>query len=211
MKYIFSQGMTGQAATLAKTDSVENCKDGKSHTCENPQCGKSHSVENCKGNALSNNNINALSVSNINALSDNKEAPAEEKPKEAKPKKETKKKETPDYSKILDRIEDSELRVTYIEFIKMRNFIKKPLTEYAFERIIAKVEALAPKNTILQKAILDQSIERNWQGVFPLKEDTSLGNVNGYQQYGTPCPVSDTDNIFLTLLREEQAKNGGQL
>lgn len=58
------------------------------------------------------------------------------------------------------------------DFADMRKKMRKPLTERAKQLILSKLEKLAPGNEREQIAILDQSIERGWQGVFPLKDDT---------------------------------------
>lgn len=127
-------------------------------------------------------------------------SPPDEKPKKGG--KASKKAEQPNYEEILSTIDDPELVTAYREFIKMRDFIKKPLTEYALQQTIAKVEKLAPYNPSLQKEILDQSITNNWQGVFALKDDS---NDTGRPHRDN----SDTDNIFLKVLREEQQQKQG--
>lgn len=54
------------------------------------------------------------------------------------------------------------------DFAEMRKAIKKPLTNRAGELILSKLEKMA--ETDEEKiAILNQSIENSWQGVFPLK------------------------------------------
>lgn len=62
-----------------------------------------------------------------------------------------------------------------LEFTKMRTKIKKPLTAFGLELINNDLEKLAPNNDNLKIKILEQSIKKSWQGVFPLKgeiEDT---------------------------------------
>ena len=56
-------------------------------------------------------------------------------------------------------------------FEEMRKKLRKPLTDRAKELTLGKLEKLAPGNEALQVAILDQSVERGWQGVFPLKPE----------------------------------------
>lgn len=56
-------------------------------------------------------------------------------------------------------------------FEASRKALHKPLTLRAKELIVKKLEKLAPENEALQVAILDQSVERGWQGVFPLKTE----------------------------------------
>lgn len=55
------------------------------------------------------------------------------------------------------------------EFKAMRKMIKKPLTSEALKRIVAKLDKLW-KNDEEKVAILNQSVDHCWQGVFPLQE-----------------------------------------
>lgn len=64
----------------------------------------------------------------------------------------------------------------------MRKKLRKPLTDRAKKLTLGKLEKLAPGNEAMQVAILDQSVERGWQGVFPLKTDW---NVERNEKYGT--------------------------
>ena len=57
------------------------------------------------------------------------------------------------------------------EFLKMRKMIKSPMTDRALELMIKKLLNLSP-DPDTQIAILDQSIQGNWKGIFPLKIDT---------------------------------------
>ena len=58
----------------------------------------------------------------------------------------------------------------------MRKKIKKPMTEYAEELIIKKLNKLSDNENI-QIAILNQSIMNSWQGIYPLKGD-QIGRSN---------------------------------
>lgn len=75
-------------------------------------------------------------------------------------------------------------------FCEMRKKIKKPLTDRAAKMILNELERLAPEDITTQGLILDQSVKRCWQDVYPLKtpDNTSAGG---------------TDNVFLQMLREE--------
>lgn len=83
------------------------------------------------------------------------------------------------YKEIIDNYTDNEeLRTALWEFIKMRKFIKKPMTDRALRGIVNKLDTLA--GTDVEKiAILDQSITNSWQGVFPLKQNYGGGNNGG--------------------------------
>lgn len=73
-------------------------------------------------------------------------------------------------------------------FCEMRKKIKKPLTDRAAKMILNELERLAPGDNHTKGLILDQSVKRCWQDVYPLKGDQSAGG---------------TDNVFLQMLREE--------
>lgn len=57
-------------------------------------------------------------------------------------------------------------------FTDMRKRIKAPLTDRAMELIIEKLEAFKKEGVDVGK-ILDQSTERSWRGIFPLKDGGS--------------------------------------
>ena len=56
------------------------------------------------------------------------------------------------------------------DFIDMRKTIKKPMTSKALELLIDKVRKMS-NDELIQIAILNQSIERGWQTVYPLKNN----------------------------------------
>lgn len=74
--------------------------------------------------------------------------------------------------------ESTELRDAIIEFVKFRKLIKKPMTNKALELIIAKLNKLGASDRE-RVAILNQSIERGWAGVFSLKDEEPQSK--GYQ------------------------------
>lgn len=71
---------------------------------------------------------------------------------------------------------------TFDSYLEMRKVIKKPATENAIGLIKKELEKLAPNNQAKQIEILNQSIMRNYTGVFPLrqnednKQETSLAH-----------------------------------
>lgn len=60
-------------------------------------------------------------------------------------------------------------------FCEMRKKIKKPLTDRAAKMILNELERLAPGDNHTKGLILDQSVKRCWQDVYPLKGDKSAG------------------------------------
>ena len=64
------------------------------------------------------------------------------------------------------------LEIAMDDFAAARKAMKKPLTDKARELTIKELEKLAPGDEAMQIAIINQSIQRGWQGVFPLKDDS---------------------------------------
>ncbi len=77
----------------------------------------------------------------------------------------------------------SALDVAMEKFKKHRKAIKKPLTEDGFALTLAELEKLAPGDDDTKVAIIEQSIQRGWQGVFPLKTgaDAKSKPKSGYK------------------------------
>lgn len=85
-------------------------------------------------------------------------------------------------------------------FEEMRNRKKKPLTEYARHRAIAKLQSLS-SDPQMQAEIVLQSVDRCWDGFFALKED-------GRQNVSVQSANSsfDTDEFFRVSLQRSLAK-----
>ena len=66
----------------------------------------------------------------------------------------------------------SDLEIAVDEFIKMRKSIKKPITEHGVKLILVKLDTIA-KNEDEKVLILNESISNSWQGLFPLKKESS--------------------------------------
>ena len=67
---------------------------------------------------------------------------------------------------------NAELRQALEGFRVMRERLRKPLTARAFQLTCAELDKLAGNDEALKARILDQSVQRGWQGVFPLKAET---------------------------------------
>lgn len=65
----------------------------------------------------------------------------------------------------------SGVEAAMVDFAEMRKKLRKPLTEAARALTLRELEKLAPGDEEMQVAILNQSIQRGWQGVFPLKDE----------------------------------------
>ena len=68
---------------------------------------------------------------------------------------------------------DADLLSALQYFEAMRNKIKKPMTDQAKKRLVTELEKLAPGDRDAQIAILHQSEDHCWAGVFALKDDKS--------------------------------------
>jgi hypothetical protein len=70
--------------------------------------------------------------------------------------------------------EISAIEIAIEDFKEFRKKIRKPMTDRAVELIIEKLNKLAADDET-KIAILNQSIENSWQGIFPLKQDKPEG------------------------------------
>lgn len=77
----------------------------------------------------------------------------------------------PTLEEIISQLNDKDLENVLLEFVKMRKLIKKPLTNYALEQAIKKMFKLGNGNKQEMIAIVNQSIENSYQGLFPIKKD----------------------------------------
>lgn len=107
--------------------------------------------------------------------------------------KETNKPVSENFELILENlVSDSEVKEAFREFIKVRKKQKnRPFTEHALKLLIKKAEKLGNGNPEAMKKIVEQSIERGWSGLFPLKEPTP---INKFEPEGNP---------FTKMLKEE--------
>ena len=65
--------------------------------------------------------------------------------------------------------DDQSLKKTLVEFIKMRQRIRKPMTNYALSLMLKKLDKLG-STTTLKIDILNQSIENSWQNIYEVKD-----------------------------------------
>ena len=88
-------------------------------------------------------------------------------------KKEKPKKQTKSYDEQIEEYtQNEELQEALKAFIQMRSFIKKPLTEYGLKLLLNKLSKIG--RTDAEKiAIVNRSVEHNWQGFFEIKEETN--------------------------------------
>lgn len=77
---------------------------------------------------------------------------------------------------------DDRLRESLYDFVQARKEMKKPLSELAFDRLLKKLTTLADTDEE-RRMIVEESIERGWQGFFPLKDKPAT-----FQQPAQPAP-----------------------
>ena len=65
----------------------------------------------------------------------------------------------------------SDFDIAFNHFKEMRKKIKKPMTQRAEELILNELNKIAPDDIDKQIKILNESTMKDWQGVFPLKDD----------------------------------------
>lgn len=76
------------------------------------------------------------------------------------------------YDAILEaKVKNEEIRETLREFIKMRAFIKKPMTSRALELLIGKLKKMAGQNKQKALDILNNSIVNCWQDIYLPKNE----------------------------------------
>lgn len=79
-------------------------------------------------------------------------------------------KSSKDKNSLVEKNTASPLDLAMKDFVEFRKKIKKPMTDKAIELTLAELEKLAPGDEKTKIAIINQSIQRGWQGVFPLSE-----------------------------------------
>lgn len=101
-------------------------------------------------------------------------------------KKKVSKAETANFDSIIEEYTDCiELRATLIEFLKMRQRIKKPMTNYALNLLLKKLDKLA-SSADAKMDILNQSIINGWQDVYALKPSAKQADKKPkYENAGT--------------------------
>ena len=73
-----------------------------------------------------------------------------------------------------------ELNEAIIAFIDYRKSIKKPMSDRAITLLLGKLNKMS--NSVQEQIeILNQSILNGWQGIFPLKNDSSSGKKASFQ------------------------------
>lgn len=155
--------------TVHHTNDFPQSGNESNHPYDFPQGGNVHRVENLQTNALSSDNINALNADNINALNSNK-------------------KTTKGFDAVVEEYTtNADLKEAIFDFIKFRKAIKAPLTDRALTLCLNKLDKLA-NNDLEKIAVLNQSIERGWRGLFEVKDNSFNASAS---KSNTTVPTED--------------------
>lgn len=124
-----------------------------------------------------------------------------------KEKKERKKGSTT-YDEILaEMVADEKVKSTLYEFIKMRKFIKKPLTDFALKKLINKLHKIA-SDPADQVSILETSILNNWQDIYELKDKQEPESAENKYTQGKYQNVYLTQDEYNSLAGIVQERDG---
>lgn len=85
--------------------------------------------------------------------------------------------------------EDDSLLGALKDFEAMRNRIKKPLTDGAKDRIVTRLSKDFPRDQWV--GILNQSTDRCWQDLYPLKTMPGTHGANGGRPTADTVPISE--------------------
>ena len=156
-EYLYSASLLRR---MGKVDDISNLRrEAARKRWENKPCKTSGNSDGCSDDA--------------NAV---QEQSKEKKSKEKKSKAEQRKEKQNIFSDFA--CGDADLLSALQGFEEMRVKIKKPMTDQAKKRLLTELEKLAPGDRETQIAILHQSEDRCWAGVFALKDDRG-GQIGG--------------------------------
>ena len=108
---------------------------------------------------------------------------------------------------IADMVGNENVKSTLYEFIKMRKFIKKPLTDFALKKLINKLYRLSSDPSD-QVTILETSILNNWQDIYELKEKQEPEIADNAYTQGKYQNVHLTQEEYNNLAASVQERDG---
>ena len=119
---------------------------------------------------------------------------------------ERKKKHASTYDAVINNlIFNDEVKKTIYEFIKMRKFIKRPLTDFALEELIKKLESIS-KDPQIQVEVLKKSILNSWADIFaPNEEKPKRENVTPL--FDTIGEIDENDRLEAIKKRVMLSEN----
>lgn len=109
------------------------------------------------------------------------------------------------FDEILDSVEvikeNPELREAFVNFIKMRKVIKAQLTNRGLELAINRAYELAKGNPQKMIAVVNQSVERSWRGIFELTENKVEPKT--HEQLAKEAEKERSENPYYKRLEEK--------
>lgn len=85
-------------------------------------------------------------------------------------------------------------------FKEHRKKLRKPMTEHAIDLFMKKLDVLG-KTDVEKIAVIEQSIERGWTGIFPLDEKKPQGTFGAAQHFSRP--TENYDHLAVDPFKEE--------
>lgn len=111
----------------------------------------------------------------------------------------------PSFDEILDSVDvikdNPELREAFVNFIKMRKVIKAQLTNRGLELAINRAFELAKGDPQKMIAVVNQSVERSWRGIFELTEDKVEPKT--HEQLAKEAEKERAENPYYKRLEEK--------
>lgn len=113
------------------------------------------------------------------------------------------------YDAILEsKVKNEEIRETLREFIKMRTFIKKPMTSRALELLIAKLKRMAGQNKQKALDILNNSIVNCWQDIYMPKYTPLTIKEEEIQREERKKKEHDDALMWCEIMRRQNISQG---
>lgn len=109
------------------------------------------------------------------------------------------------FDEILDSVDvikdNPELREAFVNFIKMRKVIKAQLTNRGLELAINRAFEIAKGKPQKMIAVVNQSVERSWRGIFELTEDKVEPKT--HEQLAKVAEKERAENPYYKRLEEK--------
>ena len=83
---------------------------------------------------------------------------------------------------------NQDLKTALSEFIVMRKSAKAPFTNAALQHTFKELDKISCGNDVVKIAVLNQSVQRGWQGVFPVKDSAPGQDRIGPSRNGNTMP-----------------------
>ena len=82
-----------------------------------------------------------------------------------------------EHEKIIDNIENYELKELVMQYIAMRDNMNAPLSFVGLEKLMERLARLSKNNVRIQMLLLENAIINNWKNVY-LPNETEINNIS---------------------------------